>query len=69
MGNYAAANAITYSASAQFNAAQLKSYTVNGTAYGEYKIAGNLSWLRVYNAGHEVPFYRMLLKRFWWNKY
>lgn len=69
MGNYAAANAIDYSASAQFKAAQLKSYTVNGTAYGEYKTAGNLSWLRVYEAGHEVPYYRTLPKRVYRNKY
>jgi hypothetical protein len=58
MGNYAVVNAITYSSSTQFNAAALASYTVNGTSYGQYKTAGNLSWLRVFAAGHEVPYYR-----------
>lgn len=58
MGNYAVANTISYASSAQFNAASLRPYTVNGTSYGEYKSAGNLSWLRVYEAGHEVPYYR-----------
>ena len=26
--------------------------------YGEFKTSGNLSWLRVYGAGHEVPAYQ-----------
>jgi carboxypeptidase C (cathepsin A) len=57
-GNLAAANAITYSSSAAFNAAAVKNYTVNGVSAGTYKTAGNLSWLRVFGAGHEVPYYR-----------
>ncbi|KAM3070492.1 hypothetical protein ACMFMG_010315 [Clarireedia jacksonii] len=60
-GNLAAANAITYSSSAAFNAAAVKSYTVNGVAGGTYKTAGNLSWLRVFGAGHEVPYYQPAL--------
>jgi hypothetical protein len=34
------------------------SYTVNGTAGGTFKNVGNLSWLRVFGAGHEVPYYQ-----------
>lgn len=55
MGNYRVLNSIAKPA---FVSAPLKSYTVNGTKYGEYKTSGNLSWLRVYGAGHEVPAYQ-----------
>ena len=36
----------------------MTSYTVNGTAGGTFKNVGNLSWLRVFGAGHEVPYYQ-----------
>jgi carboxypeptidase C (cathepsin A) len=55
MGNYRAINSI---ASKSFVSAPIKPYTVNGKKYGEYKTSGNLSWLRVYEAGHEVPAYQ-----------
>jgi len=35
------------------------SYTVNGTAGGLFKTLDNLSWIQVYGAGHEVPYYSM----------
>ncbi|KAM0595077.1 hypothetical protein ACHAP1_000564 [Verticillium nonalfalfae] len=55
MGNYRALNSI---AKKPFLSAPLLPYTVNGKKYGEYKTSGNLSWLRVYEAGHEVPAYQ-----------
>lgn len=33
-------------------------YTLNGTSYGQFKTVGNLNYLKVYAAGHEVPYYR-----------
>jgi hypothetical protein len=36
------------------------SYVVNGTAGGLFKTLDNLSWIQVYGAGHEVPYYGML---------
>lgn len=33
-------------------------YTINGTSRGEYKNVGNLSWLKIFEAGHEVPMFR-----------
>jgi len=60
-GGLAAANAITYSGTTQFNAKTVSSYTVNGTAAGTFKSVGNLSWLRVFGAGHEVPYYQPAL--------
>lgn len=52
------ADAVEFDGSKQFSNATLKSYTVNGTKKGEYKTVDNFSFLRVYEAGHEVPYYR-----------
>lgn len=55
MGNFKVANIIGGSS---FASKPVQPYTVGGTKYGEYKTAGNLNWLRVYAAGHEVPAYQ-----------
>jgi carboxypeptidase C (cathepsin A) len=57
-GVEAVANAITYTSSAAFKASALTNYTVNGVVSGTYKSVGNLSFLRVFAAGHEVPYYQ-----------
>jgi len=57
-GGLASANAITYSGSSAFNSKAVTNYTVNGVSGGTFKSVGNLSWLRVFGAGHEVPYYR-----------
>jgi len=57
-GGLAAANAVTYSGSSAFNAAPLAPYTVSGTQGGTFKQVGNFGFLRVFGAGHEVPFYQ-----------
>lgn len=57
-GGLAAANAITYSGSSAFNSAALAPYTVSGTEGGTFKQSGNFGFLRVFGAGHEVPFYQ-----------
>lgn len=51
-------NSINYTDSAAFQSAKLAEYTVSGTSHGQFKTAGNLNFLRVYEAGHEVPYYR-----------
>ncbi|KAI0126724.1 putative carboxypeptidase S1 [Xylariales sp. AK1849] len=58
VGNYGVANAIDYDGHEEFAAADLAPYTVNGTEMGQFKTVDNLSFLRVYEAGHEVPFYQ-----------
>lgn len=50
-------SAIEWSGQTQFNEQELANYTVKGTAGGLYKTFKNLSWLQVYGAGHEVPYY------------
>lgn len=49
---------MTYSQSAAFKAKAVTDYTVAGKAGGTFKNVGNLSWLRVFGAGHEVPYYQ-----------
>ena len=58
MGNQAAAEAVSYSGSSAFKSATMKPYTVGGKQTGTFKTQGNLSFLRVFGAGHEVPYYR-----------
>lgn len=36
----------------------MRSYTVDGKVHGEYKVVENLSWLKVLEAGHSLPYYR-----------
>ncbi|TAQ91182.1 hypothetical protein B7494_g565 [Chlorociboria aeruginascens] len=57
-GGLASANAVTYSGSTAFNAAPVKNYTVSGVSSGTFKTVDNLSWLRVFGSGHEVPYYQ-----------
>lgn len=57
-GNLASANAIKYSGQSAFSSASLKPYTVGGNEVGTFKTQGKLSFLRVYGAGHEVPYYQ-----------
>lgn len=46
-GNLAAANAVNYTGTSEFNAATLKSYTVAGSAAGTFKTVDNLSFVSV----------------------
>lgn len=51
-------NSINYTSATEFQSTELADYTVDGTSYGQFKTVGNLNFLRVYEAGHEVPYYR-----------
>ena len=57
-GGFDVANAIEYPGQSAFAAAAVQPYSVGGTEMGTYKTQGKLSWLRVYRAGHEVPYYQ-----------
>jgi carboxypeptidase C (cathepsin A) len=59
-GSLAVANVISYSGTTAFATKSLAPYTVKGKEGGTFKTQGNLSFLRVYGAGHEVPYYRNL---------
>ncbi|EEA21196.1 hypothetical protein EYB25_008653 [Talaromyces marneffei] len=58
LGNYGVANAVNFSGHAEFSAKNLAPYTVNGVEKGMFKNVNNFSFLKVYGAGHEVPFYQ-----------
>ncbi|KAK4696036.1 hypothetical protein P7C71_g1816, partial [Lecanoromycetidae sp. Uapishka_2] len=57
-GGQAVSLAVNYTHSAEFRAAGYEPFIVDGTEYGEVRQYGNFSFLRMYEAGHEVPFYQ-----------
>ncbi|KAL8664632.1 MAG: hypothetical protein Q9202_002902 [Teloschistes flavicans] len=57
-GGQAVSNALNYTNKAEFAAAGYVPFTVGGTEYGEVREYGNFSFTRIYEAGHEVPFYQ-----------
>jgi hypothetical protein len=52
---------LEFAHSTDFNSKSLVPYTVGGIQYGVFKTAGKLSFLNVFNAGHEVPAYQPVL--------
>ncbi|KAH8993894.1 carboxypeptidase-like protein S1 [Lactarius hatsudake] len=57
-GVQAAISQLQFAQSAEFSSKPLASYTVGGVHGGVFKTAGNLSFLNVFKAGHEVPAYQ-----------
>jgi len=57
-GGEAISLAIEYENSAAFRAAGYTPFLVGGVEYGEVREYGNFSFTRVYEAGHEVPYYQ-----------
>ncbi|KAJ4413605.1 hypothetical protein N0V82_008427 [Gnomoniopsis sp. IMI 355080] len=57
-GSQLVVNNLNYTDSAEFQSTALAEYTVDGTSFGQFKSVGNLNFLRVYEAGHEVPYYQ-----------
>lgn len=57
-GGQAISLALEHETSAQFRASNYTPYLVDGTEYGEVRQYGNFSFLRLYEAGHETPYYQ-----------
>ena len=57
-GGEAVSLALNYTHSAEFAAADYAPFVVNGEEYGEVRQYGNFSFTRIYESGHEVPFYQ-----------
>jgi carboxypeptidase C (cathepsin A) len=58
-----ASYALEWPGQKEFVAAPFRNYTVDGKAQGRYKTVDNLSFLKVWEAGHSVPYYRKYLSR------
>ncbi|EMC92247.1 hypothetical protein BAUCODRAFT_59835, partial [Baudoinia panamericana UAMH 10762] len=58
LGGEAVSNALNYSGSAGFAKANYTPFVLDGTEYGEVRQYGNFSFLRIYESGHEVPYYQ-----------
>ncbi|KAL7626198.1 hypothetical protein AAE478_002968 [Parahypoxylon ruwenzoriense] len=57
LGNKAWSEALDWPGKKGFNAAELKNLEVSGSeAYGQVKSSGNFTFMRIYQAGHMVPF-------------
>ncbi|KAI9747123.1 MAG: hypothetical protein M1835_002213, partial [Candelina submexicana] len=59
-GGQAVSLAINYSESVQFRSSEYQPFVAAGTEYGEVRQYGNFSFMRMYEAGHEVPYYQPL---------
>ncbi|RYO89297.1 hypothetical protein DL762_003320 [Monosporascus cannonballus] len=58
MGGEALSLQLNYTHAAEFRAAGYAPFVVEGTEYGVVRQHGNFSFTRVYDAGHEVPYYQ-----------
>lgn len=56
-GVLTAAESIEFPGATEFKNKDETDYTVSGKPVGKFKTVDNLNWLRVYGAGHEVPYY------------
>jgi carboxypeptidase C (cathepsin A) len=57
-GGEAVSLAINYTDSEEFRAAGYAPFLVEGVEYGVVREYGNFSFTRIYDAGHEVPYYQ-----------
>ncbi|MCJ1474854.1 hypothetical protein MMC13_003514 [Lambiella insularis] len=57
-GGQAISLALNFTHKAEFAAAGYAPFMVDGKEYGEVRQYGNFSFLRMYESGHEVPFYQ-----------
>ncbi|RAR13599.1 carboxypeptidase s1 [Stemphylium lycopersici] len=57
-GGEAVSLAVNFTDTEAFNAAGYTPFLVDGVEYGEVREYGNFSFTRIYEAGHEVPYYQ-----------
>ncbi|KAF1930030.1 carboxypeptidase S1 [Didymella exigua CBS 183.55] len=57
-GGQAISLAVDYTHSKKFRAAGYEAMMVDGMEYGEVRQYGNFSFARIYESGHEVPYYQ-----------
>ncbi|KAI0016528.1 Alpha/Beta hydrolase protein [Xylariomycetidae sp. FL0641] len=57
-GGEAVSLQLNYTHAKEFAAAGYEPFTVDGTEYGVVRQYGNFSFARIYEAGHEIPYYQ-----------
>lgn len=57
-GGEAVSLAVNFTNAAAFRAAGYTPFVVNGVEHGETREYGNFSFTRIYEAGHEIPYYQ-----------
>jgi carboxypeptidase D len=57
-GGQAISLAVNYTHSEEFRKAEYAPFKVDGIEYGEVREYGNFSFIRIYESGHEVPYYQ-----------
>ena len=57
-GGQAISLSVEYTHSKEFSAAGYEAMVVDGTEYGEVRQYGNFSFARIYESGHEIPYYQ-----------
>lgn len=57
-GGEAISLALDYTHSEEFRAAGYEAMVVDGKQYGEVRQYGNFSFARIYESGHEMPYYQ-----------
>lgn len=62
-GGQAISLEVDYTHSKEFRKAGYAPMMVDGTEYGEVRQYGNFSFARVYEAGHEIPYYQRKSKQ------
>ncbi|KAI4958711.1 hypothetical protein J4E86_004316 [Alternaria arbusti] len=67
-GGEAISLAMEYTHSDEFRAAGYAPMLVDGTEYGEVRQYGNFSFARVYEAGHEIPYYQPVAALAYFNR-
>ncbi|RMZ67042.1 carboxypeptidase s1 [Pyrenophora seminiperda CCB06] len=67
-GGQAVSLALEYTHSKEFRAAGYAPMMVDGTEYGEVRQYGNFSFARVYEAGHEIPYYQPVAALAYFNR-
>ncbi|KAK4899796.1 hypothetical protein LTR27_003062 [Elasticomyces elasticus] len=58
LGGQAVSLEVNYTHAAEFRESLYSPFVVDGTEYGEVRQYGNFSFLRMYESGHEVPYYQ-----------
>ncbi|KAF2852517.1 alpha/beta-hydrolase [Plenodomus tracheiphilus IPT5] len=67
-GGEAISLAVDYTHSTAFRAAGYAPMVVDGTEYGEVRQFGNFSFARIYESGHEVPYYQPVAALAYFNR-